>query len=551
MWLQVELPLSSPLHLKDVTMNSSTHSAKQMVASALEYFSNSNELGEQIEPSEDFTWFINELDNKKLKKDLLIVQAAENLLRQMLASAGAAAANIHYMIIDNRNRREFSALPDDVLAIILEMAAGDLRDYSEQMKTVKNFSSVSRRFRRITLGLPSLWSYICSPSINVETARLFASRATTPVIALSISGISSISPFYTDPESKGVSERARVQAMFEIAASVSSRLQTMHLHFSKRDISLIPRISQVCSALSFPFLAELSMECYGGFHICREFKSLCSDWNMPSLQKLVLVDIPLQLPDNVLSRIKVCSIEANRERTPNDLLGEGYWRTAEIVAFLLSLRLVEKLRVAARLMDHYRISENEHEELSMDSVRNLTVGLQNLDVAMGFNILRLIKFPFLTSFKLDVGLDSLNSLEEALKNVRFRVQPTTVKDLTVAVNIAFEDRDGRMPLFVIGEWCEKFGDLKRLTMESERDKAHGLFAFAGSFDSIQLVDPKEDTTVCGDFLADIPLMWGNASFDKHPHRAAVITVDDLCKFPVVKHDQAVKYVESDDNSISR
>lgn len=443
------------------------------------------------------------------RKNIQTIQVVEGLLQRMLASASAASARFTSKLTDMANKRKFHTLPDDVLAIILEMACQD----SDLVRMANKFSLVSRRFRNIILRLPRLWSKISSPQLHTKTANLFASRATTPSISLYILGTAT----YLRNRSEEV-EHIRVIDMCELAVSISARIQKLCLHLSNSDRPHLQQIIQTFSCVPLPALDELSLKCYTNIGHQNHCKTICRNWDMPSLRKLYVVDVLPELRSDIASRIEFCTVEANRQKSVDELEVEGYWETLEIMGFLLSLTSVKDLHVYVRLVDDYfQIGDGP----AMDSVRNLTLGIQNTEVAMGENILRLIQFPAITSFKLDLGLEDIRTLEEALQNIQFVTPPTSVTDLTLAVGIEYESYEGRMPTYMIGEWSALFGGLKTLTLESRRDRSHGLFSFAGQMDAIKVID-REEEGMSGDFLADITHIW-----NRGPYRTAVLDAEDV------------------------
>ena len=117
-----------------------------------------------------------------------------------------------------------------------------------------------------------------------------------------------------------------------------------------------------------------------------------------------------------------------------------------------------------------------------------------------------------------------------LYTVKFRVPPLSVTDVTLAIGFEYENRDRRTPIHRIGEWAARFGVLKTLTLESGRDKAHGLLAFANSIDALRIIDDdKNPTPLSHDELAAIPAMWNIPSRWIYPRRrrVAVLNLTDV------------------------
>ncbi|KLO10180.1 hypothetical protein SCHPADRAFT_930671 [Schizopora paradoxa] len=456
-------------------MSSAANATKQAIASAFERFNNETELKGDFPWSEE--WVARLVDDNtnfdELKESLRSTEAVEERLRRMLVSVSDASQKLREKFIVRANRSGFRNLPDEILAMILELALGETRSPWDVSALANSYSLVSRRFRRVVLAIPAFWSKISSPPFKPEKAAHFASRVTTPTICLSIKGIrgSEDNEFYDD-------EEMRVIGMFILTMSISSRIRKLALHFSVDDLHLVGEIQPIYTHLSLPSLSELKLDYRDMGH---SFASFCREWVMPSLQTLTLKDAIPQFPSAVLSQIKTCSIEANRD---ND---GAFWSTSEILEFITSLTSVEDLRVAVRLVGLYNGS---YEPYIMKSVRNFNLGLQNDDVARHPNVLLYIAFPSMVSLRVELGLKDFSLLHSALNHIYFRIPPTSVTSVTVAVGMELEDANQDLPVHTVGEWCTQFGDIKSLKLESNRDNAHNFFSFANSIDAVEVVDER-------------------------------------------------------------
>ncbi|KLO06205.1 hypothetical protein SCHPADRAFT_1002468 [Schizopora paradoxa] len=478
-------------------MQSSTETAKQTIISSLKLFSG------ETQATSSFPWTfsgyngipVEEINYDELRAHLRVAKSVEDLLRQMLASASSAVTDLSCKFDEMAIQRSFQALPDEILAIVFEML---YKSHSEndKLRSVNHLSLVSHRFRRIVIGLPVLWSNICSRSLHINKAKLVSSRATTPTISLSILGAVTWNP--------KESEDVRVLNYYKLAVSISSRIRILNIYISSSDLSQLQKIREICSSISLPSVIELILGC--DTDVSRVFQDICRDWNMPALKKLDLDEILPQLPPDVMSKIHSCSIEINYTK--------DVWRTDEILGFLLSLKTVKVLRVLVRLFGTYGRSSKDSK---MDSVQNLTLELQNTRVAMDRNILHFIKFPSITSFKLDLGIKDVNDLDNALENVTFLTPPTSVNNVTLAVGMEFEKYESRKPTSMVGEWCNVFEGLECLTLESDKKKTHGLLSFAASVDAIRITDFKGG--IDGDYLHYLPY---NSWDSQLQYRTAVI-----------------------------
>ncbi|KLO04614.1 hypothetical protein SCHPADRAFT_749676 [Schizopora paradoxa] len=514
-------------------MSTSTGIAIRTIISALETLAS---LGEQEdEPKLEFTRTGDSgAISDDIRSNLKVAQTATNLLQKILTSANAATKDLRQQLVDMgmEDRTEFGDLPDEVLTIIFEMVSFE----KGQVEVVRDFSLVSRRFREIIIRIPSVWSQISSEALSAEQAELYASRATTPTIALSIARPNY--RHYTEEEVQISS--AHIMDMFALVNPISSRIKTLNLTFSHSDVQLLPQLRQTCTSLSLPCLNKLVIKAsyFGGYSVGIEVKSFCSSWDMPSLRALEVHDVLLELRPEILSQIETCTIKVNSDERWEALRDDGYWRSDHIVDYILSFTSVKVLELAIRLLDDYDPAPLGDRSI-MDTVEDLTLGFERFEIFNYQNILSVLHFPSLTKFRVDLCLDDMRNLQEALNTISFRELPESIDVLAVAVNIETKDDDD-MPLDVVGYWCEKFGNLKRLSLESKRDSAHALLGFAGSVDSIQVVDPDGQTPISAQFLAKIPYMWGERLHGLR-HRTAIVSADDVLRG--VDHKTAATYLE--------
>ncbi|KLO10025.1 hypothetical protein SCHPADRAFT_538954 [Schizopora paradoxa] len=443
-------------------------------------------------------------------------------LKQTLHKFSLAVRVLNWKFADEINKARFCTMPDDVLAIILEMVCED-NSYA-----VNKLMLVCRRFRQMLISLPNLWSSLDSISIrSVKKLELLVSRATAPTISLSIFGA----------RSDGEKDRARALGMFNLTASISLRIRTMYLHLSQYDLAHLQQVTGALSSLSLPFLAKLHLS--ASVRIGRESSSLTRDWDMPSLRKLTVIDLLPELSLDVMSKIETLSVTANVDYTLEE--DHRYWRTNEIVAFLEGMTFVKKLSVSVRLHDNYTAVRNP---APMRSVEHLSLGLRSLDAAMGLTILHIFDFPAMTAFELRLGLPALEHLEDALNRVLASFgdpNPRDITDLTLFVGREFNRNlveSPPVPLKVIKNWCGEFGKLKSLKLEhcSLRPMEDALFSFSGNLESLKLVN-SEEGVVSMDCLDAIPRHWDydgkcNAVLDtaQIPYRDPLTGLKDIAKF---------------------
>ncbi|KLO10206.1 hypothetical protein SCHPADRAFT_530111 [Schizopora paradoxa] len=503
----------------------SSATAKETIAAALECFGDDNKPKGEFPWSKDWVACLvdDSADFDALKMKLRSIEAVEEQLQEMLASVSDASRKLREKFTARANRDAFQNLPDEILAMILEMVLGDSKSPWSTNEFANKFSSVSRQFRKVVLSMPTFWSKISSPPFELAKANLFASRAVAPIISFSIKGV-----FPLSGETEA-SELIRVLGMYKLAFSVSTRIQRLALHFYPNDKPHLKQILETCNHVSLPSLSELKLNCTNG-DVGRRIASICRNWDMPSLQRLLLKDVLPEIPIATSLQIKTLFLEANRHTTPVQIITGGYWRPEEILEFLAYFASLEHLRIAVQMFGVPREPEEE-ESLVMESVKTLDLRLQNTEVARAPCILHFVDFPFMESFRVELGMRDFEALHIVLDNLNFITPPTSVTNVTVAIGRELEDSESASPVYIIGDWCERFGDVKSFKLESKRENAHGLFAFASPFDALDIVD-EEGSVMNGSAVETVPFANGW----RRPHRKAIIDTQDQ-----------VAYVDEDDS----
>ena len=104
-------------------------------------------------------------------------QSLERLLREALAKISANVEIINDKFTDAVNKTKFSTIPDDILAIILEMVCED------GSHAAGGLALVCRRFHQLVVSMPVLWSTIFYGAVDtLKKAKYRASRVNAPVI---------------------------------------------------------------------------------------------------------------------------------------------------------------------------------------------------------------------------------------------------------------------------------------------------------------------------------------------------------------------------------
>ncbi|KLO10202.1 hypothetical protein SCHPADRAFT_907085, partial [Schizopora paradoxa] len=450
-----------------------------------------------------------EVDYDELKSNLQAAGSVEDLLRRMLVSASVAVKELKAKFSVMVNQREFQSLSDDILSIVFETAYETLPDDKLKVKFVKNLLLVSRRFRNIVIGLPVLWSNISSATLRLKDAELFASRVTSPIISFSIYG----GARYKQKADKEA-EESRIFGMYQLAASISSRIRSFQIHVSQNDRNVLKKFAESCPIVSLPALEELTLD--SSRYPTRGTVKFCCKWTMPLLRKLNVVECLPELPAEILSRVSICSFVLNKDASKEEEL----WDSSDIIEFLLSLTAVKELRVNVRLPSGYPKPIPE-----MVSVERLTLVLQDyeVDVTMDDYLLDFIVFPSITSFSLELGSKELEKLGGVLRRLQFKTPPTSVTQVTLSAGTEHKPANGRVPTYLLGDWCKTFRGLKSLTLDGRKDKTFGLIPFTTPVDAVKVVNcAKEDMS--GGLLGKLPSLW---DYYDRPRRTAVIAAEDL------------------------
>ncbi|KLO10196.1 hypothetical protein SCHPADRAFT_930679 [Schizopora paradoxa] len=473
-------------------MESTTEEARRIINSAVELFTEQRQISQETQYG--FSWpgswnsigADTDAEYVKVKKNFRVTQTVEQILRQMLSSATSAMEKLKGDFNTMTNKRVLHTLPDEILVIILEHCCG--RRSGLNYEAISKFLLVSRHFRDIVLGIPSVWCHL--PQLHLERAERYASRATMPEIEMTIRGI-----LYSSER-----ETRRVPGMYNLAVSISSRIQTLTLTLSKSDLPHLETLLQTCSSMNLPFLEDFDLSCSDVGHQCR---SICSNWDMPSLRKLGIWNVLPVLASSVLSQIKACTVAANWGKQVEDIESLG---TSEVVEFLVSLTSVEDLRVDVHLLAEYQGDDSEN--ISMGSVKKLTLCLQNLESTQTQVVMGIIKFPSILAFNIELGLPDIVALDEALEAVSSSwVFEESVESIThFQLSLSTENGDSlNEPFEVINDWCARFEGLRSITVESKREKGHGLLSFASSIDAVRVFsgdEPMPEGSISG-----IPGLW--------------------------------------------
>ncbi len=159
----------------------------------------------------------------------------------------------------------------------------------------------------------------------------------------------------------------------------------MSLNFNHTvDPPFLQNVARIFAEVSLPNLHELNLE--SDISIAHQSKAICSGWDMPSLRSIEATNVLPNLPSSVASQIRTCRLDVNKGNLKN---ADHRWRKIEIADFLESLTSLEHLDIAL----HFVGREQDNEDLSLETVKRLTLRLPSLAVALGPNIFDLVEFP--------------------------------------------------------------------------------------------------------------------------------------------------------------
>ncbi|KLO11663.1 hypothetical protein SCHPADRAFT_929762 [Schizopora paradoxa] len=466
--------------------NSQFMGAKRMIATAIQLFSEEMKV-EAASYDSEFPWSkaaVDIVDDivefSELRQAVRTVKVVERMLQSMLTSASDVATRLNVRFTDAVNKTKFSAIPDDILANIFEMANQDSDIHTNDVGV--RLSLVSRRFNRIATKLPLLWSTISFPRQSNKLVKQFAFRASTPCISLTID---------RNYENSGLEDQ-RVLDMYQIMTSISSRIRSLSLSLGSYDFTYLSQILASCSSCSFPSLVKLELECdRSTSRICQPF---CRDWDLPLLRELELTEIIPEFQAGVLKQIDIGFIKLNE--VDKRWSSVARWQTPEITAFLRSLTSVTDLYLSIQFLRGHSVDCLR--KLSMPSVKNLRVEFQSLDAATSLNILDHIRFSEIEVFDLSLILLDLTQLGDAIDAVKASLARFTreggamVKDLVLVVEQVsdfFENNDA--PFGRIARWAGEFKNLENIYLECTQHRGRGIFSLTDIFDTFKLQRREE------------------------------------------------------------
>lgn len=298
-------------------------------------------------------------------------------------------------------RNAFRALPDDVVAIIFEHAC----DADRNSDTAGSLSRVSRRFRRISLALPALWSELSSKeSLGVNRMRYHRTGAVGFGVHLWCR---------RDPEGKRKQHYGvdRVRKLFSFSLSQAFGLRSLHLYLDPTTTcsrKFLERLNTAYEYVSLPVLETLSLQ----FVKCKPDNPMVDfykAWDMPSLRRVESSIVVPALSAEMCARLTSCRIVFKHD-------DPWHWSSPkELFSFLESLTSVRDLDLVLDRTFFHLSSESER-ELKLSELSSLTILTgHNCDV-IGREIFRMLgPCPKLKRLSLDATLSHFESEQDWLR----------------------------------------------------------------------------------------------------------------------------------------
>lgn len=290
----------------------------------------------------------NALNLTQTKNALRSAEELRGALEAMLVASKSVVAHLNERFDDLVTQVGFELLSNDVLSLIFEFAHD-----VETSQVPESLSQVNRRFRKLAIGMPGLWTHISS-------RRSSASKA-TEIVARSSDSSRTLSIALECHQTHGSRADSLSKYFHVLVLPSMERLRSLTLHVNltsglRPDVSLLDKLHKSHQSLDFPVLQTLEIT-YDNFASGRDAlpdtAHFYSQWTMPSLRTLRARNLVPVFPDPLLSKVTSCRLELDYN---TDLFAGGGWDVEEIVMFLGSLGDVEELDFTLHYQ-HFTISD--------------------------------------------------------------------------------------------------------------------------------------------------------------------------------------------------
>ncbi|KLO15274.1 hypothetical protein SCHPADRAFT_902563 [Schizopora paradoxa] len=297
----------------------------------------------------------NSIPNKHLHPRLRKLDGVKSTVRQ-LQKAQSLIPNVIrvlekcFPLLDNLSmtlsvRNAFRALPDDVVAIVFEHAC----DGDRSSATAGSLSRVSRRFRRISLALPSLWSELSSKdSLGINRMRYHRTGA----VGFGVHLWCRQDPKNEETHPCGAD---RVRKLFSFSLSKAFHLRHLHFYLNPANEcsrKLLERLNTAYEYVSLPVLETLSLQlvnCKAENPIVQFYKA----WHMPSLRRVESTVVIPALGAELCAQLTSCRLVLNHDDS-------GSWSDpAPFFSFLQALTSLQDLDIILDRTFLFRSSEAE------------------------------------------------------------------------------------------------------------------------------------------------------------------------------------------------
>ncbi len=259
---------------------------------------------------------------------------------------------------------------------------------SEASPVAEILSRVDRRFRKLVLRMPMLWTYISSRRDSPSKIAVLVARSSPRMLSVLLEGRSKSWGGQSNEVERR--EAAFLLESFKTAViSPSIRLGSLKFnmyidHGEDRDRSFLKTLQTSFRDLTFPVLQTLDIT-YDNFSseddALPDSVHFYSHWEMPSLRTLkarnFIPDFENQMPSQLVS----CLVELDYNAS---FYQGGGWSINEATSFLGSLTNVEELEFAL----HYQLFAPMDVEIAFElhSLRRLSLvfGLQGITSTRNF-----------------------------------------------------------------------------------------------------------------------------------------------------------------------
>lgn len=361
-------------------------------------------------------------DNEGVQILKTAVQRAESMVQSLETFLGVTKDRLQHLrgaLKTVSTKIYFPRLSDGILAEIFMFASSRDAEGKPDHKTPCRLSRVSRRFRDLSLQIPSLWRFLDSQLHSVETMRLVTSRCTsaasTPMPMLE-ARLSCDREFERNPNAFDERVDAHVMYLHHIKPHAPQFVSLHFDYFLFYHQRILAFLSHSYRGLAFPSLQELRID-YADAEEEDEHSLVhfYRTWDLPSLKTLKATNFIPKLRLEVLAALTECSLSLSSGKHDGNIINIK-WDLSEVMGFLGALSGVKNLCINLR-GDHFLAEPDTLPEVSLASVEQLSTSFIDVDPVAAREFCRAFRTPSKSSWAVEIKDTSTWPLAKQLKAI--------------------------------------------------------------------------------------------------------------------------------------